>query len=433
MNSRAIRLVVVLGVVSIIGITLLQIYWVRRAFDQTERQFQQSLYIALKNVATDLAAYRRTKLPNQSPVSQVASNYYVVNVNDVIDANLLEFYLRREFNRLNLRTDYEYAIYDCATDRMVYGNYVPAPDGRALAPAARRPLPKWNRYTYYFGLYLPSRTSYLVSQLDMWVITSGLLLVVIGFFGYALFVILRQKQLSEIQRDFINTMSHEFKTPIATIGIAAEVLGAPDAGPPVERRLRYARIIQDENNRLLRQVDKVLQVAKSEAREFRLQREPVDLHALLAQVLTTFDLPGRHSAAQLETSLAAPTATVWADPVHLANVLFNLLDNAVKYTGPTAPHLRVQTRQTDRQLLLSFTDHGPGIAPAHQRRVFDKFFRVPAGNASAVPGFGLGLYYVRNVVAAHGWKIALNSATGQGCTFTLTLPLLAPSIIPSAA
>jgi two-component system phosphate regulon sensor histidine kinase PhoR len=445
MKSLPIRLVVLLGVVSVIGIIGLQVYWVRRAFDNEERQLDQMLYIGLKNVATRLAAYRHVALPNQSPVNQVSSNYYVVNVNSEIDANLLEYYLRQEFERLNLRLDYEYAIYDCGTDHMVYGNYVSATDRPGPATVPTR-LPKYSEYTYYFGLHLPHRAPYFMSRLNGWVLTSVLLLVVVVFFGYALFVILRQKRLSEVQRDFINAMSHEFKTPIATIAISAEVLTDPAIASQPQRLLSYASIIREENHRLSQQVDKVLQMAKSERSEFRLHREPVDLAVLLPDVIRQFDIKGKHAGGVLELSVFScplsarsskaavrtlttdnqqlTTTKVLADPLHLANVLFNLLDNAVKYAaGP--PVVRVTLAADGPRLRLTVADEGIGIEPAYQKQVFDKFYRVPAANdLRPSAGFGLGLYYVRNVVEAHGWRISLRSQPGQGCTFTIIFPPL---------
>jgi two-component system phosphate regulon sensor histidine kinase PhoR len=447
MKSLPIRLVVLLGVVSIIGILAVQGYWVRRALAHEERQLDQHLAIALREVATRLAAYRRVPLPAQSPVCQVASNYYVVNVNSEIDANLLDYYLRQEFDRLNLHLDYEYAIYDCGTDHMVYGRYVSATTAPALAtPAPATRLPRYSQYTYYFGLYLPHRAPYFMSQLNGWALTSGLLLVVLVFFGYALFVILRQKRLAEVQRDFINAMSHEFKTPITTIAISAEVLTAPDIASQPQRLLNYASIIREENRRLSQQVDKVLQMAKSERSEFRLHREPVDLAALLPDVIRQFDVTGKHPQGEIQLTVSneqlaisanepAPInqQLVWADPVHLANVLFNLLDNAVKYaSGP--PVVRVVLATDGRRLCLTVADEGIGIAPAHQNRVFDKFFRVPAANdLRPAQGFGLGLYYVRNVATAHGWRLALRSRPGQGSTFTITFPPVPAYAAPALA
>ncbi|MGI4875341.1 MAG: sensor histidine kinase [Janthinobacterium lividum] len=428
MNSLPIRVVVLLGLVSVAGILGVQGYWVRRAFRQEERQLDQRLYVGLSAVATRLAAYRQAALPNQSPVSQVSSSYYVVNVNGEIDANLLDYFLRQEFARLDLHLDYEYAIYDCGTDRMVYGNYVSATAAPVPAGQPTR-LPTYNRYTYYFGLYLPHRTPYFMSQLTGWELTSGLLGLVVAFFGYALLVILRQKRLAEMQRDFINALSHEFKTPIATIAISADVLAAPDIGSQPQRLLSYASIIREENQRLSQQVDKVLQLAKTEGRAFRLHREVVDLTQLLPAIIRQFDLAGKHPAGRLTLESPARPALVWADPLHLANVLFNLLDNAVKYAaGP--PVVRLALVPDGPRLALLVADEGIGIAAAHQKQVFDKFFRVPAANdLRPAQGFGLGLYYVRNVALAHGWRLGLRSQPGQGSTFTLTFPPVPAEVI----
>lgn len=425
MKSSSIRLVVVLGVVSIIGIIAIQIYWVQKAFDSAERQFNQTLYIGLKNVAFRLAHYNQTELSDQSPVSQQASNYYVVNVNSIIDANVLEYYLKQEFGRLNINTDYEYAIYDCSSERMVYGNYISASDRQNFTRTTN--LPQCTQYTYYFGLFLPGKTNYLVSKLDIWILTSVILLFVIVFFGYALFVILRQKQLSEIQRDFINNMTHEFKTPISTIAISAEVIAQPANWNNPQRMTNYTSIIREENSRLNKQVEKVLQLARIEKEEFKVQCEAVDLHAVILQVIRNFDLPGKDSQGMIETDLEAGDHWINADPLHLTNILFNLLDNAVKYSD-AAPVIRFSTRNQGNRLLLSVCDQGVGISPVHQKRVFDKFFRVPSGDVHNVKGFGLGLYYVRNIVATHQWKISLLSEPGKGSNFTLSIPLKNPSV-----
>ncbi|MES2732064.1 MAG: HAMP domain-containing sensor histidine kinase [Bacteroidota bacterium] len=420
MKTSSIRWVVALGVVSIIGIMTIQIYWVQKAFDNADRQLSQTLFIALKNVATKMATYNQVELPDQSPVSQLSSNYYVVNVNDVIDANVLEHYLKNEFGRMNIHVDYEYAIYDCASDRMMYGNYISTLEQQK--PIQKTNLPKWNQYTYYFGLYLPNKTNYLVSKLEIWLLSSVILLVVILFFGYALFVILRQKQLSEIQKDFINNMTHEFKTPISTIAISAEVIAQPDSWQNPQRLSNYAAIIREENSRLNKQVEKVLQMAKIEKDEFRLQREDIDLHELIRQVIRNYDLPGKNNQGSIETHLEATHYWICADQLHLTNILFNLLDNAVKY-AEKIPVVHFSTRNQTGYLLLSIADNGIGICRVHQKRVFDKFFRVPNGDVHNVKGFGLGLYYVRNIVVAHKWKVALESEPNQGSTFTLRIPL----------
>ena len=416
-------MVVLLGTLSVAAIIIIQVYWVFTAFDNEEKQFDRGVRIALRLVAEKLAVYNKSGVPSQNLVNRPGSNYYVVNVNSTIDAGLLDFYLRAEFAAHNISTDYEYGIYDCSTDQMMYGNYV-STGGMQQKNGADGPraLPKYNAYTYYFGVYFPHKTNYLISKLEIWILTTGILLPVLLFFGYALFVILKQKRLSEVQRDFINNMTHEFKTPISTISIGAKVLSDPAITTNPERLAKYAHIIFSESIRLNSQVEKVLQMARHDKGETKLNLEVQDLHALIAEALQNLS-PGTGADDQPEISYLPCNgpARVKADAVHLNNILYNLLDNAVKYS-PVPAQITLTTIIEGQKLLLRITDKGQGIAPKYQKQVFNRFFRVPTGNVHNVKGFGLGLNYVRNMVRAHKWRISLQSKPGEGSTFTITMP-----------
>jgi two-component system phosphate regulon sensor histidine kinase PhoR len=421
MRKNTIRLVVLLGAVSVIGIILIQIYWVRKAFDLKEKQFDQTIQIALRNTAEKLAAFGQFSLPNQDLVNQVSTNYYVVNLNNSIDAKALQYYLISEFDKLNIKTDFEYGIYDCSSDKMVYGNYVTS--DKSIEKKELKILPKLDKFTYYFGVYFPDRTSYITSGMDNWVLTSIMLLIVIIFFGYAMFIILQQRRLSEVQRDFINNMTHEFKTPLSTILISSETLSNPDITSNPQRLSTYAGIIKEEAGRLNNQVERVLQSAKTERQEFTLTKEQVDIHALISNVTESL-LPNMQSK-QGKTILKLDAAThiISADKQHLTNVLFNLLDNAIKYSAQ-APLITISTYSNNHTLYLSVSDNGIGIKKEYKKRVFDKFFRVPSGNVHDVKGFGLGLSYVKSIVLAHKWKILLDSEVNKGSSFTIEIPLV---------
>lgn len=421
MRKNAIRLVVLLGAISVIGIVLTQIYWVKKELDLKDKEFNQTVQIALRNVAEDMAQYGQFSLPPKDVINQVSTDYYVVNINNTIDAKTLEFYLIKEFNAVGINTDFDYGIYDCSSDKMVYGNYISFTPKDAKDKIVKS-LPKLDKFTYYFGVRFPDRSSYVVSRMDNWVFTSIILLVVIIFFGYAMFVILQQKRLSEMQRDFINNMTHEFKTPISTIAISSDVIANPHIVETPERLSTYAGIIKEEAGRLNRQVEKVLQIAKEERNEFRLNKEQVDLHELVKNAADSFGVTIHDKQGKIMLDLQAANHTVNADRQHLANVIYNLLDNAVKYTNE-APLIRIGTTNLDKKILLSVQDNGIGIKKEYQRKIFDKFFRVPSGNLHNVKGFGLGLSYVRNIVNAHGWKIKVDSEPGKGSTFTLEIPV----------
>lgn len=420
MKRNQIRLVVILGVFAIIGIIVVQIYWMQKAWNIKEKQFTQTVFIALKNVAEKMSAYNQTVLPNENPVSQLSSNYFVVNVNSVIDANILEYYLSTEFDQHNIRADYEYAIYDCHNDKMVYGDYVAA-NGRNKPAQLTTNLPKYNEYVYYFGVNFPNKSNYLSSNMTLWIIFSAILLVSVVFFGYALFVILQQKRLSELQKDFINNMTHEFKTPIASINISADVISKPDIVENPQRLLNYGTIVKQEINRLNKQVEKVLQIARIEKGSFELKKESVKLDELISQVVDHCRANNSKCEAKYLLNLDRETGFICADRLHLTNIFYNLIDNAVKYAGEN-PEVAITTLRQPKKLVVTVSDNGPGISREFQKKVFQKFFRVPTGNVHNVKGFGLGLYYVRSICQAHGWHIRLESETNKGATFVIEIP-----------
>ncbi|MDQ3071904.1 MAG: HAMP domain-containing histidine kinase [Bacteroidota bacterium] len=420
MKRNTFRLVVLLGTFSIIGIIIIQIYWVRRSFDIKDKEFNQTISIALKNVASQLAAFNKAELPSGHPVNQLSSAYFVVNVNTTIDANILEHYLKSEFARHNITTDFEYAIYDCASNEMVYGNYINMAEGTRGTDRASS-LPSYDKYLYYFGIYFPSKSTFLMQQMDIWIFSSLVLMAVIIFFGYALSVILKQNRLSQVQKDFINNMTHEFKTPISTIAISADVLSKPDILDRPNVLKNYANIIKDENNRLLKQVEKVLQMASLDKQGIKLNIEEAGLHELVLQTIMNFRGVVEEKGGTIDTDLKAETPIIKADKVHLNNMLNTLLDNAVKYS-PGKPEITVATRRTAKGIILTVADKGIGIARQHQKKVFEKFYRVPTGNVHDVKGFGLGLHYIHTMVQAHRWKVTLESEPGKGSSFSILLP-----------
>jgi two-component system phosphate regulon sensor histidine kinase PhoR len=420
MTRFTFRLVVLLGTISVTGIIIIQIYWVKNAFSLSEKQFNQTINIALRNVAEKLAAYNKASLPNENPVSQLATDYYVVNVNTIIDANVLEYYLRTEFNAMNITNDYEYAIYDCSSNQMMYGNYIGGKDHERIRPA-RKNLPKYDKYTYYFGIYFPGKNTLLASKMDIWIFSSLVLLIVILFFGYALATILKQYRLSEVQRDFVNNMTHEFKTPLSTIAISAEVLSQPGIASSPATLSTYTEIIRNENSRLVRQVERVLQMAHTDHKKVHLNLETVDLHELIQQSMEQLRMNSKEKSIAFVLQLEAPCSLIKADKIHLGNVLYNLLDNAIKYSGDEV-RIQIQTSVRKKGLELSISDNGIGMNKEQMKRIFDKFYRVPTGNIHNVKGFGLGLHYVKNIVSGHGWKIKVESTAGRGSCFRILFP-----------
>ncbi|MCE2934884.1 MAG: sensor histidine kinase [Cyclobacteriaceae bacterium] len=422
MSRSALRFVIVLATMSIVGIVTTQVYWVRKAFDLRENQFYRDVNTALTNVALKVYEVNKTPSPSNNPVSQISGNYFVVALNSPVDAGLLEFLLVNEFEKRHVTAEFEYSIYDCMDKCMVGTTYI-SPKKTKVASTLPE-TPRLDADGYYFAVHFPLLQADLISQMGIWGFSSAVMLVVIFFFVYTLLVILRQKRLSEVQKDFINNMTHEFKTPIATIALSAEVLKQPDIIENPERLQLYTAIIEKENSRLRDQVERVLQIATLDQREASLKCDQVDMHQVIEeatkQVLSTLEW----RAGQLVNDLKAKQFVVPGDPLHLGNIIRNLLDNAVKYSLEK-PVVKVVTANRNGKLLISVSDKGMGISTEDQKRIFEQFYRVHTGNVHDVKGFGLGLYYVKRMVELHQGRVSVESRKGEGTTFTIELPLTA--------
>lgn len=414
MSRRLIRILVVLSVLSIIGILAVQAVWVRKAYALRDRQFRQSAFIALQEVADEVARMNRIT-QTKYDVTQLSADYFIVNTEAPIDPVTLEHLIQMAMRKHHLITDFEYGIYNCESDRMVYGAFISTSANRQ---AVRSNLPKFEKYPYYFGVRFPNQGAFAVGQLEGWLWSTGAVVLLVLVFGYTLNVVLRQRRLTEVQQDFINNITHELQTPVSTIRIAADVLAGDQIRQQPDRWRQYTRILSEESQRLQRQINNVLQLSRSQHQGFSLERTNFDLHELLRATAKPYG-----DAVHLDLQAANPALT--ADRYHLENVINNLLDNAFKYRkiSPDAPQSEVwlRTRSIGDTLEWSVEDNGIGIAPEHQKTIFKQFFRVPTGKVHDTKGFGLGLYYVQQVVRAHGWHIRVESQLGQGSKFLIAV------------
>ncbi len=419
MKRRTFRLVIILATLSVFGIVVVQVFWFRQAFSVREVEFDRTARESLEHVAHSILRYNQHPVPPSVSIRQLSPNYYVVMVNDVIEEELLKTLLKNQLEKNNIRVDFEYIIYDCANNEAVYGNYFVF--GRENVHPTQV-FPKVAGDNYYFGVKFVHKDLALIGQMRFWMFSSAVLLIVISFFAYTSVVILRQRRLSEIQQDFINNMTHEFKTPLSTISISSEVLKNPKITQSPERLLSYATIIGQEANRLKGQVERVLQMASLENDEIKLKTESIDLHSLITQAAEPFQLSLSEKGGQLKLALQATQTRINADKLHITNVLYNLLDNASKYTRDKT-EIVVSTRNEKEAIVVTVTDNGIGISPEHIKRIFDRFYRVPTGNVHDVKGFGLGLNYVRLIVKSHGGQVKVVSEPDKGSSFSFWLPL----------
>ncbi len=271
-------------------------------------------------------------------------------------------------------------------------------------------------------LYFPSQGTFLLQQIWPQLAATVVFMAIIVFsFIYTLRTIVEQKRVAHLMTDFINNMTHEFKTPLSTVALAVEAILRPDVIARREKIRRYSGIIMEENGRMRKQVDKILQMAVLERGEYDLRMTALDAHEILTTAIEGIALQVEERKGTLTRSFEARSSTVEADPLHFANVINNLLDNANKYS-PDIPRILISTHNADGMLVIRITDNGIGILPEDLPKVFDKYYRVPTGNVHDVKGFGLGLSYVKLMVTAMGGEVGMTSKYGEGTTTEVRIP-----------
>jgi len=274
----------------------------------------------------------------------------------------------------------------------------------------------------YLYVYFPERNAFLLKQTGLTIIPTIILTgLLIAIFGYALLVIFRQKKLSNIKNDFINNMTHELKTPISTISLASQMLQDGSISNTPSTIAHISKVINQESKRLSFQVEKVLQMAVFNEGRLKLKLREFDVNKMVETVTANFELRVNNKNGKLKTEILAGNALIKGDEVHITNVIFNLLDNAMKYSRDI-PEIKVTTENRKDKIMISVEDNGIGIAREHQAQIFDRFYRVPTGNVHDVKGFGLGLSYVKKIVDLHNGTIKVESTVNKGTKFKLYFP-----------
>jgi len=410
MPGNSIRVILIFGSLAICGVLLFQSFWLIETWTIKNDAFDTQVMKCLREVAVKIADVNKTELPKSNLIQKRSSNY-AVNINSAIDANILEDFLVRSFDEASLNTVFEYAVYDCANDQLAYHNLCNLTAGQENFVRSEN-LPKFDDLIYYFVVSFPKRNSYLINDLGSNILFSLISILAVLMFMYALWVILRQQKLTDLQKDFINNMTHEFKTPISSIKIASDVI-LSDSGQSSPRVKQYAGIIKDQNERLNNQVEKVLNIARLEKDQFRLNLEAIDLVQLVGRIAEMESIKYGEAGGQLYFETQLENAIVRADKLHLTNVISNILDNAIKYCQSN-PEVRISLTEKNNNFRLTISDNGIGIKKENLRKIFDKFYRVSTGNVHNVKGFGLGLYYVKNICDAHGWRLDVVSEENKG-------------------
>lgn len=448
MSNKNLRTVIFLGIASILCILTIQFFWIKKNIEFQETnlaiqhrqdslsqvQFGDQVTIALKKVANEIQRINQQPGDLYGNVKQLTSNYFTVELQDTLHPFLLELLLKHEFYDHNIKEDFQYGIYDCFSDSIIYGDYIQFEGDSTFTnknPKSYEGLNedlqiKLNSDLHYFSVVFPHIENVTLEQLPNkvtpWYYLFAIILFMLIFFGFSISVIFKQKKMSEIRNDFINNMTHELKTPIATIGLSSETLMNLDPEKSKDKLLRYATIIYKENKRLESQVERVLNVANLDRNEIKLNRTIFDIHEIIEEAKENFEFNQLEElGGTITLELDARYSILNADQVHITNIVNNLLDNAIKYCTKK-PEIVVSTTNFKGKIILRFKDNGKGISRENLKYIFDKFYRVPTGNLHDVKGFGLGLFYVKTIIEELNGSIHVKSVLGKGSEFIINLP-----------
>ena len=420
MKFNKLNIIVLIGLIAIVGVLIMQLLMLNQAFMFERKEFGEKIHFALQEVVNKVYRDNNSELPNASPIKKVSEDYYVVNVDDVFEADILNYYLKNEFQKVKLDLDYEYAIYDCSSDEMVYGEYISAAGDRRNEKRCENCFTKKEGLVYYFAVRFPHLTYNYITSLQQYWIYTGVLLLVLVIYVYSVLLLLKQKKYTELQKDFINNMTHEFKTPLSSILIASNYAAKQEAINANPKLSKYISIIIEQSNKLNQHVERILSVAKTDSGFVALDKKQFNLVETLELVKENISMKFENAVIKIHPE--RENYKLLADQFHFYNITYNIVENAIKY-GLEHPEINISIKEKDKMLKLKFTDNGPGIPASDIEYVFDKFYRVPRQNKTEIEGFGIGLFYVKKICELHGWRIKVkNNHESPGITITILIP-----------
>jgi two-component system, OmpR family, phosphate regulon sensor histidine kinase PhoR len=410
MQNQPVRLLILLASVSLVGIIASQVYWTSRAVSEREHEFNHRVRMSLRAVVESLCEMNGNDLIDNNPIDQVTDNYFIVRTQQNIDVGALEYLISGEFDKRSINQDFEYGVYNCETNRMVYGNYVgELPNGKIRKSA----LPVLQEDEYYFGVHFPNKKAGLLSEMTLWKYSTLATVIMLLILSYGLFVVLRQRKLSEMQNDFIDNVTHELKTPLSSLKLAAE---AVSKNPTAERIQQYAGIMVEETSRLERQIKDLLATSLAE-KKMDFERKPIFVKSFLSELMHRLEAEYLHHKFHLQFHLE-DALQLTTNPEFLEVCIRNLVDNAVKYGKE---NVWLECTADKKYITIEIRDDGPGIPTKMKKRIFEKFYRIPTHNIHDVKGYGLGLYLVTRHIRRLCGKLTLLEKAG-GAAFEIKLP-----------
>ncbi len=415
MKLSRFNIVIIIGFLAIVGVIIMQLFLINNAHKLAKKDTEDKIFFALQDVLEKLYKDNLTGLLVSNQVEKVSGNYFTVNVNYEFENTILEHYLISEFEKNNLDVDFEYAVYNCSSDKMAFSNHINS-NGKKEPIKCPNCFTKNPKYTYYFAIRFPDIEQNYFKNLNQYLIFTTVLFLVLIIYVYSVVLMLKQKKYTELQKDFINNMSHEFKTPLASILIASNYVKEQNEIKENSKLKKYNQIIINQTNKLNEHIEKILYVAKTESKQMLIDKTKFELRPVL-------DLVKDNILLKYEKEIDINIITIKphilkADEFHVYNIVFNLVDNAIKYGG-LSPKIEIVVAEINHQLSIQIKDNGCGIPPKDLPFVFDKFYRVSRQDIKNIEGFGIGLSYVKKICDLHRWKIAIANNSDKGIVVTI--------------
>ncbi len=423
MKKRTILLLILISSLSMVGIVFIQVYWVKNAVQLQAAQFDNKVQLILKSVVNRMFDERDIALSDTTRCKNLHCDHRTLQVLTSINTLRLDSLLNEEFGSMKISKTYKWGVFNADCETVFAGNS----DGftpQLMATNHRASLTcLYQSEELLLGVYFPEEKNVIWLKILPWLLLSFLLLaVVIYAFSFVVFSLQRQKKLSEMKTDFVNNMTHEFKTPIATISLASEMLLKPEIAESPVKANKYAKIIYQENQRLQQQVDQVLQISILDKGGYSIKKAEFNAHDVIKLCIKHFEITIRDRGGFISGKLKAEKQILYNDAHHFANMVNNLLDNAAKYST-AYPEIQVITKNIDGQFVVEVHDKGIGIGSEDLKQIFRKLYRVHTGNVHDVKGFGLGLFYVKTMAEAMGGSVSVRSEFKKGSVFEIHLPL----------
>lgn len=417
-RSKTLRLVILISTVLVTIIIAVQLFWLQKVYRYEEKQFNINVSKSIRGLYDDMELVNDVSDNVQKIIENPSPDLYLLRIDCNPHLDSLWLNLKAELTDFDVYTDCKAAIYSHEKNAYTDEQYIDLPDAYH-SPTNRSTIPLIKRDYSYVVLFFPHRGQYILKQMYFWIASGGLLLLVLIAFGASIFYLYKQKFLNETQKDFVNNFTHEFKTPLAVIKIAAEVLQQPGITEKPDKLKNYAAIIDEQTGHLQAQTQRLLEIAYTDSNALSLQKETFDINILLQQAINDLRPLIEQKNATIQTVFSQQGNFIKADKYYMLLALINLIENAIKYAEH--PQILISTYTEGNDCWISINDNGIGISEENQKKVFDRFFRVTEGDLHTVKGFGLGLNFVKTVIDAHHGKIEVKSQPGKGSTFVIKI------------